>query len=74
VTPKRQSGGVRRPPAVPSSLCAIPKKLFVTFRKESGERCCSFESMKELREAHPASRYDVVVYIPRITRPSARIR
>ena len=42
-----------------------PKVLYVSFHKEGGQRCCSFDTMKELREAHPADRYDVVEYVPR---------
>jgi hypothetical protein len=45
-----------------------PKIIYVSFRKEDGSRCCSFDMMKELRVSHPDNEYTVVAYVPRKTR------
>ena len=42
-----------------------PEVLYVTFAKDSGFRCCSFEEKSEVAAEHPADKYDVVEYIPR---------
>ena len=41
-----------------------PAILYVTFHKSTGARCCTFEQMPELLEAHPPDKYDVVEYAP----------
>jgi hypothetical protein len=41
-----------------------PKILYVSFHKSTGGRCCTYDSMRSLRETHPAKSYDVVQYAP----------
>jgi hypothetical protein len=57
-----------------SDVVKPPKVLYVSFDKEGGQRCCSFDTMKELREAHPADRYDVVEYVEYVPRKNETVR
>jgi hypothetical protein len=41
-----------------------PKILYVSFHKSTGGRCCTDDSLRSLRETHPAKSYDVVQYAP----------